>query len=370
MAVESETQRWTPPVPKPPPQSFEAGAAKFPGWDSRRYLSFSPRGKRATHYEDVTVDIQPDPDRYLLQNWILAFADGTPTYSDRWSALKCSDWHRFRDPNQEWERSIYQRNSIVSKHLALTTSNAKEEGGYQRIDPTWLKVIERHLLASKHPEYWLGMEVFLVAQRDAMTNMINNELATNAADKLRYAQDLVLYGMDLAEVLPGFDNAVGKQSWLEDPVWASTRENVELITTSPDWAEQVFATNLVLEPLVLEPFRSGLVMRYSAVHGDFITPAIVGMAEWDFERHLRASAELYGMLATDPRHGEQNSVVMTGWLQKYVPLSVAAARHLQPIWSLPRVKEMTFAEIYDNAQDRFRGILGALNLELPRGVSL
>ena len=370
MAVETEKQRWTPPVPKPPPQSFEAGAAKFPGWDSRRYLSFSPRGKRATQYEDVTVDIQPDPDRYLLQNWILSFADGTPTYSDRWSALKCSDWHRFRDPNQEWERSIYQRNSIVSKHLALTTSNAKEEGSYQRIDPTWLKVIARHVLASKHPEYWLGMEVFLMAQRDAMTNMINNELATNAADKLRYAQDLVLYGMDLAEVLPGFDNAEGKRCWLDDPAWAPTRENVEIITTTPDWAEQVFATNLVLEPLVLEPFRSGLVMRYSAVHGDFITPVIVGMAEWDYERHLRASVELYEMLATDPEHGDSNRSVMSRWLQKYQPLSVEAARQLQPIWSLPRVKEMTFAEIYDNAQNRFRGILGALRLELPVGVSL
>jgi propane monooxygenase small subunit len=209
-----------------------------------------------------------------------------------------------------------------------------------------------------------------MAQRDAMTNMINNELATNAADKLRYAQDLVLYGMDLAEVLPGFDNAAGKQCWLEDPAWVATRENVEQITTTPDWGEQVFATNLVLEPLALEPFRSGLVMRYSAMHGDFITPVIVGMAEWDYERHLRASAELYEMLATDPEHGDRNRSVMTRWLQKYVPLSVEAAKQLQPIWSLPRVKEMTFAEIYDNAQDRFRGILGALHLELPAGVSL
>jgi propane monooxygenase small subunit len=214
------------------------------------------------------------------------------------------------------------------------------------------------------------MEVFLMAQRDAMTNMINNEVATNSADKLRYAQDLVLYGMDLAEALPGFDNQVGKQCWLDDPAWAPTRENVEIITTTPDWAEQVFATNLVLEPLVLEPFRSGLVMRYSAVHGDFITPVIVGMAEWDYERHLRASVELYDMLATDPEYGDGNRSVMSGWLQKYLPLSVEAARQLQPIWSLPRVKEMTFAEVYDNAQNRFRGILGALHLEPPVGVSL
>ena len=41
--------------------SGAAGAATFAGSTSRKYNYFEPRGKRATHYEDVTVDVQPDP---------------------------------------------------------------------------------------------------------------------------------------------------------------------------------------------------------------------------------------------------------------------------------------------------------------------
>jgi len=69
-----------------PLKSGAAGAAQFAGWDSRKYNYFEPKGRKASHYEDMTVDVQPDPKRYLLQDWILAFADGTPTYSETWTA--------------------------------------------------------------------------------------------------------------------------------------------------------------------------------------------------------------------------------------------------------------------------------------------
>jgi propane monooxygenase small subunit len=36
--------------------SGAAGAAIFADSDSRKYRYFAPRGQRATHYEDVTVD--------------------------------------------------------------------------------------------------------------------------------------------------------------------------------------------------------------------------------------------------------------------------------------------------------------------------
>ena len=77
-------------------KSGAAGAKKFPGWDSRKYNYYEPKGRKATHYEDMTVDVQPDPERYLLQNWIISFADGTPTYSKSWTKLQSSDWHKSR----------------------------------------------------------------------------------------------------------------------------------------------------------------------------------------------------------------------------------------------------------------------------------
>ncbi len=39
----------------------EAGAAEFAGSGSRAYNYFEPKGRRATKYEDVTVDVQRIP---------------------------------------------------------------------------------------------------------------------------------------------------------------------------------------------------------------------------------------------------------------------------------------------------------------------
>ena len=44
-------------------KSGAAGAAVFPGSDSRKYNYFEPKGRKATHYEDMTVDVQPEPER-------------------------------------------------------------------------------------------------------------------------------------------------------------------------------------------------------------------------------------------------------------------------------------------------------------------
>ena len=63
-------------VPKPVFTDAEAGAQEFPSWQSRSYNYFTPRKRRATVYEDVTVDVQPDPARHLSQGWVYAFANG------------------------------------------------------------------------------------------------------------------------------------------------------------------------------------------------------------------------------------------------------------------------------------------------------
>ena len=39
-----------------PVKSGAAGAATFPGSDSRKYNYYEPKGRKATHYEDMTVD--------------------------------------------------------------------------------------------------------------------------------------------------------------------------------------------------------------------------------------------------------------------------------------------------------------------------
>jgi propane monooxygenase small subunit len=349
-------------------KSGAAGSATFPGSDSRKYNYFEPKGRKATHYEDMTVDVQPDPERYLLQDWIISFPDGTPTYSKDWTAARSSNWHKFRAIDQEWERTHYQRQSTICGMVQNTIENGRKSGAPARFDKAWVKILQNHLGAYKHAEFGLGTST-MQAQRYGYTQMVNNAILTNSSYKLRFAQDITLYLSEIGLDLEGFDIAAGKQHWLEDPIWQGTRKSIESIMGSNDYLEQYFATNVVFEPLVGELFRSGFVMQAAAAQNDFITPAVVSAAEADYERNLANTAELFDMLAADPVHGGHNIALFNRWLAKHAGLAIEAANHLQPIWSQPRVKVATFNDAFAHAKNCIKGIAVELRLTTPANLA-
>src|SRR4051794_19102231 len=51
--------------PKPEFTDAEAGAKVFPDSTARRYNYYTPQKRKQSHYEDVTVEVQPDPRHYL-----------------------------------------------------------------------------------------------------------------------------------------------------------------------------------------------------------------------------------------------------------------------------------------------------------------
>jgi propane monooxygenase small subunit len=349
-----------------PVKSGAAGAAVFAGSDSRKYNYFEPKGRKATHYEDMTVDVQPDPKRYLLQDWIISFADGTPTYTEKWTALKSSDWHKFRSVDQEWERTHYQRQSTIVGMVTNVIENGRRSGAPKRFDKAWVKVLQDHLGAYKHAEFGLGTST-MQAQRYGYTQMINNAILTNSSYKLRFSQDLTLYLGELALDLEGFDLDAGKVHWMEDPIWQGTRHAIEAIMGSTDYLEQYFATNVIFEPLVAELFRSGMIMQLAASQNDFMTPSVVSAAEGDYERNLANTVELFTMLTQDQVHGDANRQVLVGWAGKHGQLANEAANHLQPIWSQPRVKVAQFGDALEQAQNRLRAISAEIGFD-ARGV--
>src|ERR1700742_2863423 len=117
-------------VPKPVFTDAEAGAQEFPSWQSRNYNYFTPRKRRATLYEDVTVDVQPDPERHLTQGWVYAFADGMSGYPQEWTVLKSSNWHECLDPNEKWEQTISRNNANTVRQIGQTLANAKAAHAY------------------------------------------------------------------------------------------------------------------------------------------------------------------------------------------------------------------------------------------------
>jgi propane monooxygenase small subunit len=364
MSTETPTKERS--VPKPVFTDAEAGSREFPSSNSRSFSYFTPAKRRASVYEDVTVDVQPDPERHLTQGWIYGFADGTSGYPHKWTELKSSNWHEFLDPNEEWEQTIYRNNANVVRQVQHNISNAKDAGAFALWNRPWIDVVAKHVGAWAHAEHGLGMHVYVIANRDAPTNMINNALSVGAVHKLRFAQDVILYNLELDEQIEAFDGQAHLAAWNDDPIWQKARENVERLTAIRDWAEAWFATACVFEPLVGELFRSGFIMQTAALQGDFVTPTLFGSAESDTAREQRGARRLFKMLADDEAHGAENKATMQQWLAEWTPVSVEAARTLQPIWSQPAEKAIRFEESMERSSQRFTALLSEIGLATPK----
>jgi len=350
-------------VPKTVFTDSEAGALEFPSSTSRSYNYFTPAKMRATTYEDVTFDVQVDPERHLTQGWLYGFADGPGGYPKDWTALKSSDWHEFRDPNEEWEQTIFRNNANVERQIAANLEHAKKAGAYALWNASWTKVVAQHVGAWMHIEQGLGMHLFVPAQRNAPTNMLNNAICVNSIHRLRFAQDLVLYNLEIDDQLESFDGAAHMEVWKSDPVWQGIRATVEGLTGIEDWAKAVLLTNLVFEPLVGETFRSGFVQQLAALNGDYVTPTIIGAGENDYVRDLRYTKAMVAMLVGDAEYGAANVATINGWLDEFVPEVLAAVRLLQPIWSQPTERVVTFDTSLGNAVERTQALLTELGLE-------
>lgn len=343
--------------------SGAAGAAIFVGSKSRKYNYFEPRGKRATHYEDVTVDVQPDPERYLIQNWIIEFEGGKGggAYRKDSTAALSSNWHAFRAPDQEWERTHYQRQAKIETMVQSVISNARKAGAPATFDKVWKTILQKHLGAWKHAEFGLGTSL-MQAQRYGYTQMINNATLTNSSYKMRLTQDITLYLAEIGMEIEGWDDTLGKKAWLEDPIWQSTREAIETIMGCEDYLEQYFAINIVFEPMVGELFRSGFLMQAAAANNDFITPPVISAAEADYERNLANTIDLIYLLTNDEQHAAHNKALFQTWLKKHGDLAEKAAMALQPIWSQPHSKPVSFEDVKAVSQERVGQILGELGL--------
>ncbi len=345
-------------------QSGAAGSATFQGSDSRRFNYFEPAGRRATLYEDVTVDVQPDVRRHLLQGWTLSFGDGTPTYHEGTTKLKSSDWHVYRAPDQEWERTHYQRQSRIEGTIKTVVDTARGSGAPSRFASEWVTVLQDHVGAMKHAEFGLGVAL-MKAQRDGVTQMINNAILTNSSYKLRLAQDITLYLGDIGLDVE-IDGDAGKQHWMEDAKWQGVRKAIEAILAARDHLEVYFATNVIYEALVGELIRSGLVSRLGPANNDYVTPAVLAPAIEDYRRNLANTVELFLLLVNDAEYAAANKAQMGEWLKVYVPLCVEAARGLSDLWT----DQAMFDEAFADSSRYMQGILAELDLPLPEGVEL
>ena len=201
--------------------------------------------------------------------------------------------------------------------------------------------------------------------------MHNTAIAVNSMHRIRAAQDLALYNLTLTEEIDGFDGAAHLETWNSDPAWQGVREVAEQLTSIEDWAEAIFAANVVFEPLVGELFRSHLVQHAAPRNGDFVTPTIVGAEEYDFaERDLRYTTGDVRAAHRRPRvrRAQQGDHAAAGW-RPGCRGRIGAARTLQPLWSQPDAQPPRFEDGLDAAKSRFAGIVTDLHLDVPKELA-
>ena len=218
-------------VPKPVFTDAEAGAREFPSSSSRSYNYFTPAKRRATVYEDVTVDVQPDPDRHLLQGWIYGFARRRrrlPAGVDRAEVVQLARVPRPQrgvgadDLPQQRERGAPDQPEPGQCQGGAAPST--------RWNRRWIKIVERHVGAWAHVEHGIGMHVYT-----ARPARRADEHDQQRAVGRRGAQAALRAGPHPLQPRPhGRDRRLrrpGAQGRLaDDPIWQGVRENVERLT--------------------------------------------------------------------------------------------------------------------------------------------
>jgi NAD(P)H-flavin reductase/ferredoxin len=300
------------------PQSAISGDAAAAS--ERDFAWFEPHGRRATLYEDVTIDTQPSIHRHLRRGWPVSFEDGRGTWNDASTALRCRDWFSFRDPGEQWERTFYQAGTAVEQQIDSALRSSVEQGLLDDFAPAWVEFLRSTLQVPAFVENGLWFAL-ATAARDALSDSVATCMCLQAAMKQRSAQAIVLYAMDLESHLGELPIQDARTAFMGDEAWQPTRRYLERLAATADWAEVVFAANLCFEPTVATLIRRELGTRAAAASGDTVTPVLARAEtqEWEWARAWTVALARF-VLA----EGDHNRAVLTGWVQDWLPQALEA----------------------------------------------
>jgi propane monooxygenase small subunit len=330
-------------APTPPVKRFEDGSGAAKPDDARRgFFYFEPKKRRASVYEEVTIDTQVSVDRHLKGGWLLAFEDGRGSHSLGSTALRATDWFDWRDPGELWERPFYQQAAQAACEQDAAVASARSEGLFARMTDEWRAFLQSDLQLPAFYERGLW-RALVGAARPALSDLLTQAIVLEAAMKQRQAQDLVVYAMDLEPEIGECSTEAARTRFLEEDVWQPVRALVEHVVAASDWAERVVATNLCIEPLVGNLLRREMLLVPASANGDPVTPVIIGNAQREWLWYRDWTSELMRFCVDDEEFGAHNREVLAGWATKWNAEADAAADALAP--ELDRVPHARPAEV-------------------------
>lgn len=350
-----------------PPVKKTGGVDKPRGGDEgRSFEYFTPAGRRASWYEDVTIDTQPSPNRHLDRGWLVRFDDGRTTWDASSTKLTHEDWYDFRDPNQLWERVYYQQGAGYERQIEDTIAVARADGQPVRLAPEWIEFLREHMQQSAFVEQGLWLVVASSA-RAALSDSLAHFMTFSAGFKQRDAQAVVLYAMDLEADHGEFSMDAARESWMNDPQWQPARSYVEELNTLLDWGEVLIAANLCFEPLVGVLLRRELYERGGANNRDTVTPVIFHAAQMEYQQIVKFTAAFAEFLTGSEEHGAHNREVIQGWIDAWLPKARGAAAALEPLFAA-QPNGADFATALDHVSGQLTETLDALGFTASTGA--
>jgi NAD(P)H-flavin reductase/ferredoxin len=315
------------------PPVKKVDSAPGPGGDEseRQFSWYQPHKRRATLYEDVTIDTQPSVHRHLTRGWPVSFEDGRGTWNGASTALRSTDWFDFRDPGEQWERPFYQRGTAVEQQIEGALRSAVSEGLLTDFSSEWVEFLRGFLQIPAYVEHGLWFAT-ATAARDCLSDSVTSCVCLQAAMKQRSAQAIVLYAMDLEhEFGVEFPIDAARDSFLHDAPWQPTRAYLERLCGTADWGEVVIAANLCFEPIVGTLIRRELGTRAAAANGDTVTPVLARVATQEWEWIHAWTIDLIRFLCDDAEHGAANRELIGDWVRGWLPQAVEAGLALVPL---------------------------------------
>src|SRR5947199_2524796 len=149
----------------------------------RTFAWYEPKRRRATLYEDVTVDTQPSIHRHL-DEWPVHFEDGRGLWWSESTRLNVGDWYAFRDPGELWERNYYQQGTDHEKLIEGAVGGARRERIFEDFTPEWRDFLRAHVQVPAFVEHglWLALAS---AGRDCLSDTVTHCVVLDAAMKQR-----------------------------------------------------------------------------------------------------------------------------------------------------------------------------------------
>jgi len=296
-----------------------------PREDSERSFGyFTPAKRRATVYEDVTIDTQPSPRRHVDRGWPVAFDGVHGLWSADSTRLDVADWYDFRDPSGWWERTFYQVESQYERQIEGAVRQAAADRMFDDFSPDWVEFLRAHLQVPAFMQHgvWLATAA---AGRDTLSDSVTHCVVMQAALKQRFAQSIVLYALDLEPVFGPMPIEPARERWLEHPAWQPARRYVERLRTVVDWGETIVAVNLCFEPIVGVLVQRELGIRAATANGDTVTPVLgrVAQLEWGWVRDWTSA--FCSLVLGDAEHGAANRELVAGWIDSWLPEAREAA---------------------------------------------